>query len=413
MPQTLTIIGETARKIAKGTKLASWLDSQSGGIRLPPPTNPEGIDSAIVTILNSLQTQDLTYIGPGAPTIDDPLVMPLKQAALDMGCLVTSEEGIPFWFGGIDATEGFSVRRPDDVLNADMSIPLVITGLMQKRAIHETASAVFARSARPQMTLIGATGTYTDITQPSLRSLDIDTKHAPFALTVGAIAPTDDLNKIESLLWIVRRLCASDGCPWDRVQTHRSLRKYLPEEAFEAVAAINDNDSNHLTEELGDLLLQIALHARIAEAAGAFRFSDVVASVAQKMIRRHPHVFGSPEAKTVSEVLETWEAIKANERGLEESGLESISSSLPSLTYARELIARALQYHIDFRPSDIEKSMQSLTHTIRNCKDTDSKYALMGELLLHLVEISARINIDPEFALRQALMQRLSEQSRS
>ena len=413
LPQILTIIGGPRKEITERNKYATWLGSQSAAVRLPAPFDPGSINSAINTILAVLESEDLMYIGPGAPIIDDPLAIPLRQAALDMGYLVTIEDAAPFWLHGIESSQGFSLRRTDDVLNADMSIPLVVTGLMHKQAIHETASAVLDRSTRIQMALIGLTGTHTDITQTSLGSLHINTNHVPFALTVGAIAPMDDMRKIESLLWIVKRLCASDGCPWDRVQTHRSLSKYLPEEAFEAVAAINENNSSHLAEELGDVLLQIALHSRIAETAGTFRFSDVVSTVAQKMIRRHPHVFGDIEAKTVDEVLETWEEIKANERGPAQSGLESISSSLPSLIYATELINRAVQYHIDFRPSDTGGIMDLVTEAIRNCKDTDSQCALMGEILLRLVEVSGRINIDPEFALRQALMQRLSEQPSS
>lgn len=120
---------------------------------------------------------------------------------------------------------------------------------------------------------------------------------------------------MDRLLQIMRRLRGPGGCPWDQEQTHLSLRRYLLEEAAEAVDAIEGDDSAHLAEELGDVLLQVAFHAVIAEESGGFGYQDVETAVVDKLVRRHPHVFGEAEAVDSAQVLRNWEAIKAEERG--------------------------------------------------------------------------------------------------
>lgn len=123
---------------------------------------------------------------------------------------------------------------------------------------------------------------------------------------------------------VVATLRSPNGCPWDREQTHQSLKKYLIEEAYELLEAIDENDDDHMVEELGDVLLQIMLHAQIGEDEGYFTIDDVIEAITSKMIRRHPHVFGDKAAKTVDEVLSNWQDIKQNEEGREETRFAAV-----------------------------------------------------------------------------------------
>src|SRR5882762_1897774 len=154
---------------------------------------------------------------------------------------------------------------------------------------------------------------------------------------------------IQQLRAIVARLRAPDGCPWDREQTHASLRAGLIEEAYEVVEAINTGDDANLCEELGDLLLQSVLHAQIAVEEGRFNFDDVARGIAEKLIRRHPHVFGEDRCADSAAVLKRWDEIKRAEKGHETaSALEGISPGLPALMHAEKVQKKAARAGFDW-----------------------------------------------------------------
>lgn len=203
---------------------------------------------------------------------------------------------------------------------------------------------------------------------------------------------------MERLLQILRRLRAPDGCPWDREQSHESLRPYLLEEAAEAVDAIASGDPMAMADELGDVLLQVAFHAVIAEEGGAFAYPEIEEAIVSKLIRRHPHVFG-PEAdaavSTSAEVLRNWEAIKRAERGGERPPAERVSRSLPALRRAAEL-AKAL----DWGP-DPELARRPLGELARDPE-------LLARALLELAGAAREVGLDPELALRDHLERRVA-----
>ena len=196
----------------------------------------------------------------------------------------------------------------------------------------------------------------------------------------------------QTLQRIVALLRAPGGCPWDRKQTHSTLRQAVIEEAYETVDAIDAGDAENLAEELGDLLLQAALHAQIAEEDGAFALEDVYEAVNRKLIRRHPHVFGTVEARTPAEVVTTWEAVKAAERAAPAGGekpthpLDRLPRSMPALTRATTLLAPRKG---ETRPEASEGEM-----------------AASGEALLAAVEAAVGRGVDPERALDEALRRR-------
>jgi MazG family protein len=227
------------------------------------------------------------------------------------------------------------------------------------------------------------------------------------------------------LAWIVARLRAPDGCPWDREQDHLSLRKHLLEEAYEVYDALERGSTPALAEELGDLLLQIVLHAQYGAEAGVFDLADVQAAIAAKIVRRHPHVFGATEASSVAQVVRNWEAIKAAERvartqtrggtaaaaGGEGTVPErampeafaGLSRSLPALAYAQEMQERAAALGYDWPDVEgvIEKIGEEAAELLA-AEGPQERHEEYGDLLLVLVNLGRKLNLDAEAALRAA-----------
>ncbi len=210
---------------------------------------------------------------------------------------------------------------------------------------------------------------------------------------------------LEDFQQIIARLRREDGCPWDREQTHLSLRPYLIEEAYEVLDALDQEDSVHLQEELGDLLLQIGLHAQIATEDEDFRMSDVLQGISAKIVRRHPHVFSDVDANTVEKVLNNWEKIKADERKnsgeSKKSMLDGIPLNLPALTQANQIQRRAKQVGFDWKTIEpvIAKIHEELGE-LQDANNDEDKLAEAGDLLFAVVNLVRWLNVDPETALR-------------
>ncbi|MDD5604710.1 MAG: nucleoside triphosphate pyrophosphohydrolase [Dehalococcoidales bacterium] len=211
------------------------------------------------------------------------------------------------------------------------------------------------------------------------------------------------LSRFETLVNIIAQLRAPDGCPWDRKQTHLSIRDSLLEETYEVLNALDNNDAVSLREELGDLLLQILLHAQIAHDSGDFDISQVIKSITEKLIRRHPHVFGDVKANNISEVLSNWEEIKKSERGEGSSILTGVPPSMPALAYSQAIQKRVARVGFDWDEDSgvIEKIAEEAREMI-NAENQEEKENEFGDLLFTLVNLARRQGIDSESALRQA-----------
>ncbi len=199
-------------------------------------------------------------------------------------------------------------------------------------------------------------------------------------------------NRMTDLLTTMRRLRGPGGCPWDQEQTHQSLRPYLLEEAAEAVDALTTNDYEHIAEELGDVLLQVAFHAVIAEETKSFSYEAIERSIVQKLIRRHPHVFGEVRVSGAEEVVTNWQAIKEREKGSRGEGGQGrgVPASLPALMLAYEL-GKRLEWPA--LPLGIKTSEPATAESI-------------GELLLAVVDYARSQKINPELALRDTANKR-------
>ena len=211
---------------------------------------------------------------------------------------------------------------------------------------------------------------------------------------------------IAAIFEVVHTLRAPGGCPWDREQTHESLRQYLLEETYELLEAIDSKDDGKMMEELGDLLLQVAMHAEIAAEEGRFDAAKVSEAVAAKMVKRHPHVFGDKSVASAEEVLRNWEHQKiaeSREAGTNESVVDRVPSTLPALAWALGLQKRAARVGFDFAsPSAAAESVGEEARELAEAVDRDRAFEEMGDLLFAVVSLARTMKVNPEDALRVA-----------
>ncbi len=215
-------------------------------------------------------------------------------------------------------------------------------------------------------------------------------------------------SNFDQLLTIMRRLRGPEGCPWDAEQTHQSLTRYLLEETYEVIEAIDEQSPEHLKEELGDLLLQPVFHAAIAEEAGDFTINDVIDTLCQKLIRRHPHVFGDLEIKDSDAQIENWERIKKAEKGAERaSALSGVPCHLPALLKAHKISEKASRVGFDWEHSGqvFAKVMEELHEfeEARAAGDPQRMEDELGDLLFAIVNLGRFLALNPEEALRKTI----------
>ena len=245
--------------------------------------------------------------------------------------------------------------------------------------------------------------------------------------TSKAFTPTPVGREFQKLVGVMARLRAPGGCPWDREQTHATLRTYLIEEAYEVLDAMECGDDVKFAEELGDLLLQVLFHAQLAQEDGRFTIADVVREIYEKMIRRHPHVFGIKRAKTAADVLKNWEKIKEQERkeGKKEkkeekaaSVLDGVPRTLPALLQANQLTRKAARIGFDWE--NVEGILAKLTEEtleLRAALENDADGGVpqrreagaalqniegeVGDILFVAVNLARFLELDPEIALKK------------
>ncbi len=215
-------------------------------------------------------------------------------------------------------------------------------------------------------------------------------------------APTD-LRQFESLVLIVKALRGPDGCPWDKEQTHQTLTRYAIEETAELVEAIDKNDKEGICEELGDVLLQVVLHAEIARQKGDFTIEDVVQSIAKKMVYRHPHVFANTKVKDAGQVKSNWHELKTKEKG-NKPLTGGLPPSLPALLASQKIGERTKQHRFDWTElkdvvAKVDEELGELKAAMQNGTETE-KTAELGDLLFSLAQLARHLGTDAEQALR-------------
>jgi tetrapyrrole methylase family protein/MazG family protein len=281
--------------------------------------------------------------------------------------------------------------------------PVVLPGRHARNGAREVLLSLYPRDHPLQPLPEGAPRLLESLSDDDLSAAD---------WLVPALEALDNLASPHGMAAISARLRAADGCPWDRRQTHASLRPFVLEEAYETVDAIDGGAPEDLAEELGDLFLQIILHAQLAAEEGAFDLTDVYRTLGAKIIRRHPHVFGEVEVSGAEEVLRNWEAIKAAERheaGDRPSAFNGIARALPALAASREILERASALGWDWPAIDgvwekVDEELAELHQAgaIEGEAGRDARLHEFGDVLFAAVNLARWLQLDPEESLRSA-----------
>jgi tetrapyrrole methylase family protein / MazG family protein len=312
---------------------------------------------------------------------------------------------------GLDAVEGMLVLDADRLLEKGYRVldPRVETLLAQVdsrlKASEVKLALLEVYPPGHSVRVVGEAG------MPEARVIEIPLEeldrgeHFDHLTTVHIPAlDEEDLFDFQRLLDIIARLRGPGGCPWDREQTHESLARHVVEEAHEAVDAIRHGDLEHLCEELGDLLLQVVLHAQIGSEEGTFDIRDILLGIDTKLLRRHPHVFGEVKLDTPEEVIARWERIKADERG-EASILDGLAEGLPALMHSFKLQTRAARVGFDWAEAGdvlpkLEEELREVEEALRG--DSGDLEEELGDMFFTLVNVCRHFGVDPEIALRRS-----------
>ena len=376
----------------------------------------EAISEAVIRAAKSAGSA--TYAVPGDPLVGDVTCQAIRGKAQDEGIAIQVIHGVSLIEPTLEllgvgladglvlldalrlgkmTTPGFSIASPALIFNLDsqaiaawvkQTLLSVYPGDHMVRLVHDAGSV-----------------------RVGVESLPLSSFDSCAQIGAGSalfVPPLHSQSSFESFQEIIARLRAPDGCPWDREQTHLSLRPFLLEETYETLDALDRKDMTDLQEELGDLLLQIFLHAQIASEEGDFTIHDVLFGIGTKLIRRHPHVFADVDVEDVSGVIHNWEAIKAEER--EENGLshkkgalDGVPQALPALSQAQAIIERAGRMKVTALSEQGKQEVirQILTQVVAS--DISDKELVMGDLLLAVAALAYHYEIDAESALRESL----------
>lgn len=360
--------------------------------------------------------QGVTYAVPGHPFVAEATSPEIARRARAEGLPVRIIEGISFLepvfsaleidpfprMAMMDAFELASLHHP----NFPPDMPGLITQIYDNfsaSSVKLTLNAVYPDDH--PVTLVHAAGTTEQVIE-TCKLFEMDRSEHIGLLTALYIPPLDSDTSLEAFQEVVARLRAPDGCPWDMEQTHASLRKYLLEETYEALAALDAEDTDALQEELGDLMLQILLHAQIGSEEGEFTMAQILQGIHRKIVRRHPHVFGEVQVSGVDGVLLNWQKLKERERvengeGEVKGMLDGVPKILPALSQAQEIQDRAARIGFDW--PDIEpvfaKVFEELAE-VRQAETDDERSAELGDLIFAVVNLVRRYKVDAESALR-------------
>lgn len=354
---------------------------------------------------------EVVYAVPGHPTVAERSVVLLVDKLSDrfevrihpaLSFLDPLFSAIP-----MDPVEGFLLRNYDALKGSGIAgkewlvIPQVYDGLIASEVKLDLMD-VYPDEA--EVYVVQALGTKEQVV---LKCLLYQLDHQKFDhLTTVVVPPSSDGISINRLLEIMNTLRSPGGCPWDAEQTHDSLKPYLIEESYEVLEAIEAQDMYNLAEELGDLLLQVVFHAQVAQEAGEFQFQDVLKGIIDKMVRRHPHVFGDVQVKNSTEVLSNWDQIKKEEKGERaKEGLFSFPKGLPALMLAVKTQKKVAKVGFDWPDFEgplakVYEELKELEEAMAEGKGIQEEF---GDTLFALVNLSRFLKIDPEDSLRKTV----------
>ncbi len=390
-----------------------------------------GASDAIAGRLADLarRPQGVVYGVPGSPALGDrsvPLVLEMLGSEVPVTMVaglgyveeVLHTAGIadPGWIDVLDATEIDLLSRADALGKVDEvsarvpwraplpTVPLIVTsvGTADIAASVGRWLARFYPESHPVLVVPG-TGSQ-DTHSVTLGRLATVVGECLF---IPALSEADNVRTFSGLMNLTRTLRAPGGCPWDREQTHASLKPHLLDEAYEVVDALDSGDPAELCEELGDLLFQVAIHSQVADEMGEFTIEDVIGGIVTKLIGRHPHVFGDLQLESAQDVLHAWEALKQKQKPKRLSVLEQIPRGMPALPQSNLIQKRAANVGFEWPDlgsviAKVEEELAELRQEIDRGASRDLEREEFGDILFALVSVARHLRIDPEEALRLA-----------
>ena len=371
----------------------------------------------VQTLLQKANGEKVIYAVPGHPLVAERTV----QLLLEYG----PKEGVEILIGGgqsfvdalfqslkIDPVDGFQLLDGTSLNSSQLQIDqhMFISQVYDQFVASNIKLTLMERLPDDyEVVIVTAAGSSNERIE-RVPLYELDRKVTLDNLTSVYVPPVQDeqimLKNFSKLRSIIATLRGPNGCPWDKEQTHESLKKYLIEETYEVIEAIDGDDIDHLIEELGDVLLQVMLHAQIGEDEGYFAIEDVIEVLSAKMIRRHPHVFGDKQARDTKEVLQNWQEIKKQEKGeVEASLLNGISKSMPNLLRAYEIQKKAAKVGFDWQEitpalekvkEELEEFENEITGEAKNLVNAKKEF---GDILFAFVNVARFLDIHPEEAL--------------
>ncbi|PEE44366.1 nucleoside triphosphate pyrophosphohydrolase [Bacillus pseudomycoides] len=368
------------------------------------------------TLIEQAQGADIIYAVPGHPLVAERTVQLLLRKGETKQIEVRIEGGQSFldpMFASlkIDPIEGFQLIDATSFERGQLELRQHLIFCQVYDAFVASEVKLTLMEMLPdeyEVYIVTAAGTsFEQVKKVPLYMLDHETELNN--LTSVYVPPVTEraslYQQFDVLREIIAELRGPNGCPWDKKQTHQSLKKYLIEETYEVLEAIDEEDDDHLIEELGDVLLQVMLHAQIGEDEGWFSVDDIIRTLSEKMVRRHPHVFGDIDVENAEEVVLNWEEIKKQEKGhVRESALTGIPKSLPQLMRAYEIQKKAGKVGFDW--DDVQPMMDKAFEELKEFEqevakmDKEKMLGEFGDLLFAFVNIARYYKLDPEEALR-------------
>jgi tetrapyrrole methylase family protein / MazG family protein len=360
---------------------------------------------------------EVVYAVPGHPFVAEATCSEIYRRAHEQGIPVKVVEGISFLEPtltalGADPLPYSSLVDALELTGAHVppfppSAPAIIAQIYSPEVASDVKLTLMAvYPDQHPVSLVHAAGTAQEMVE-SLPLYEIDRSRSVGLLTSLYVPPLGRETSFEAFQEVIAHLRAPDGCPWDREQTHKTLRPHLLEEAYEVIAAIDAEDSQAMGEEFGDLLLQIVLHAQIASEYGEFTMSDVLQGINTKIVGRHPHVFGDLDLEDVDKVLLNWERLKQAERQAngkaDESLLDGVARALPAMVQAGEYQRRAARVGFDWPEiQGVVDKVEEEWAEVNAASDHEQREHEIGDLIFALVNIARWYDVDAESALRDA-----------
>ena len=368
-------------------------------------------------VIEQARVADVVFAVPGSPMVAEKTVGLIREAAVAAGLPIVVLPGMSFFELlcnrlGIDPQQGLTLVDALEVetLPKDLATGLVITQVFSPLVASELKLALMERLPDEAPVIVARHLGLPDESVTTVPLFELD-RQAGFDHLTSVYAPPASTGgerfELDPLVKVMSRLRSPDGCPWDIEQSHATLRRYIIEEVYEVLEAIDEQDPTHLCEELGDLLLQIVFHARMAEEAGDFSMQDVVDTVTEKLIRRHPHVFGDISVQDAAEVIVNWDAIKRREKKQKpKSALDGVPQGLPALLRANKLQMKAAKVGFDW--DDIapvwDKVAEELAElrqaaAVGNPSEIEDE---LGDVVFAVVNLGRFLGVETEVALNRA-----------